>query len=67
VDWQPIETAPKGEDWIIARMNALVCTTGWCDEDDCWFTFNRLWEHHIEKYGGTPWAPTHWMPLKLKP
>ncbi len=70
--WQPIETAPKDETWVIlyfaegcpwqAEANGMVFAFWSTGEDPDWYdseaASNSLTEHY---------KPTHWMPLPAPP
>lgn len=68
--WQSIDSAPRGDGYIIGKMGSVVCTMGWDHDDECWFTFNLIWEEHCRKYikyeyAQKGWIPTHWQPLTV--
>lgn len=67
--WQDISTAPKAEgETIIGQMGYVVCSMSWDEEDQEWYTFNRMWERVQEKYPDLkPWNPTHWQLLPQPP
>ena len=65
--WQPIETAPKGIDVLVARLD---------DDGSYWSSVAQWWvSRFVFMYGaglGSPpvmlyFEPTHWMPLPEPP
>jgi hypothetical protein len=62
MNWQPIETAPKGDgDYILvfpALMGVPLVVT-WCP-------VRHFWRMAMTEKK-TPFKPTHWMPLPQKP
>lgn len=60
MEWQPIETAPKGPTLIL--WNGELLCTGWCDNEGQWYC-DQWAEHHAEIDDD----PTHWMPLPAPP
>lgn len=70
-EWQPIETAPKGEDvWILTSTpgHAIPIVASWDEEDQEWVSFNMEYEKLNLKFGKPEkWEPTHWQPLPNPP
>ncbi len=60
LDWQPIETAPRGETFILACRagSEIAGVLGW-DEDHGWYWYNDMFQPRV--------IPTHWMPLPKPP
>lgn len=70
MDWQPIETAPKGTPGRYARGPDIL---GVCVGSD-WVSYNVVsWRAHKDGVKGNwfghgrVWSPTHWMPLPPPP
>ena len=65
--YQPIESAPKDETWILLYGEWLdepkVESAYWSDNggDPGWFD-SELANHELTVFG---WKPTHWLPLIL--
>ena len=61
-EWQPIESAPKDETWIILYGDHLGephgCIAFW-SPDGGWFDSEAA-SKPVTAFG---WTPTHWMPL----
>ncbi len=65
--WQPIETAPKDETWILLygdwngepRVN-LGFWGGYTDDDKDW-SDSECASHPLTAFG---WQPTHWAPFE---
>ena len=60
--WQPIETAPKDQSWILTAQDGEV-------RSNCWFNFDVMNVSKSNNYKRwfTHENPTHWMPLPLPP
>ena len=65
--WQPIETAPKDDDWIIIADDKKSCPAYWGPQyfgrDFAWIVFSA----RSECVGADMEKPTHWMPLPEPP
>ena len=69
-EWQPIETAPKGEpEPYGSGPQILGCTVG-----NGWSAMQIVrWDYHKSPGRGSwkgphgGWTPTHWMPLPSPP
>jgi len=58
--WQPIETAPKdGEDILATDGTAMLVTY--------WYGASTGWLYRYTDHGVDGWSPTHWMPLPASP
>lgn len=72
MNWQPIETAPKGP-WIIAFDGLIVQPVKWADDDIT--SPYKGWAYATHDWGGVLYEgfnevkiqPTHWMPLPDAP
>ncbi len=67
MSWQPIETAPKDSEEILAielfdapETGGVYCVVSWV---------NGAWRDHSDMgaAGLDPFEPTHWMPLPEPP
>ena len=54
--WQPIETAPKGEQVLVLWLDGRAISSSTL----CRYPHGWDWEHSVE-------SPTHWMPLPEPP
>ena len=57
MDWQPIESAPKGETRIIVFDGKTVLMAKWSEKFKDWINLTGVWAIR----------PTHWMPLPEPP
>ena len=57
--WQPIETAPKGDNQLILYCGEFICVGRWSD-------YYKEWEDDLG-IGGLRKQPSHWMPLPNPP
>lgn len=65
--WQPIETAPKGREWVLAYGNGYgieKCVFIAELVPDWLVVGESAW---IEVYSDAVVHPTHWMPLPASP
>jgi hypothetical protein len=66
IEWQPIETAPKDETWVMIYSKQLgtppFAIAFWSEKDAKWFDVD--WKFHSIFVGLTI---THWMPLPEPP
>jgi hypothetical protein len=72
MSWQPIESAPKGEDKILLYCPRLgVCGPGRWSEDKYAKRPRPFWTHWGERIWGVSLVrvdqPTHWMPMPEPP
>lgn len=73
MDWQPISTAPKDGEWIIATDGREVEPLAWVE--DGYGDGYTGWAYGSTSWGGTLYdgtndaamKPTHWMPLPPPP
>ena len=64
--WQPIETAPKDETWILLYgdyMGEPRVHAGFWGVGDDWFD-TECASHSLTAFS---WQPTHWMPMPELP
>jgi hypothetical protein len=63
-EWQPIETAPRDETYILGYADGEMTVVHWRDYDGegCW----QLAVSGLHADDGE-WWPTHWMPLPKPP
>lgn len=62
---QPIETAHRDGEWILASSTGLVWFQASRDDEDGWVTFNRYLESDTRQKRA--WAPRWWMPVPAVP
>jgi hypothetical protein len=68
--WQPIETAPKGDDPRELNGPPII---GWCSTwptgyEIFWYASDQAWYlANMDSEYGSPEYPTHWMPLPEPP
>lgn len=62
--WQPIETAPKDGEWIVALEGDDIYKCRWQEQDDGEGRFSSGWFDYINQSFE---SPTHWMPLAKPP
>jgi hypothetical protein len=66
-EWQPIETAPRGEDdWLLLYCSSsnTVEIGGWSEFGQEWVCDSKYRNQHIPR---SAYQPTHWMPLPEVP
>lgn len=64
--WQPIETAPRDESWVILYgdyMGEPRAVLGFWGYGEDWFDSEAA-SGSLTAFG---WRPTHWMPLPSPP
>jgi hypothetical protein len=80
-NWQPIETAPKDQTWILVWLPLKYCEEGGTVLKTQWYVHwengkpnpyrqPEWWQHDMcGGFGGYngPLQPTHWMPLPEPP
>jgi hypothetical protein len=71
-NWQPIETAPKGDSILLCVQGFEPCVGRWWPLSGGWCSFD--WEGHFESdaeaqeyINGCSYEPTHWAPRPKGP
>jgi hypothetical protein len=68
MNWQPIETAPKDEDYLLLLFNGRTTVGGWTPKRTL-SSGRHTWERPAGWWtqDDSGHSPTHWMPLPEPP